>query len=123
MLLSHSNEGVAQALFIDKRETPHSLSIVIDERICSDTVLRVTQIAPMIYVVCDIHVLNGKSVFETMSFSQRKSLVQELLDAFHTPDLVSLVLPENAPHGTLVRGYETYDDSPGTAGVFLPALE
>lgn len=123
MLLSHSKEGVAEALFVDKREAVHSLSIVLDERICSDTVLRVTQVAPMVYIVCDIHTLNGKNVFDGHTFSQRKSLLSDLLDAFHAPDLVALVLPEDAPHGTLLRGHETYDDNPGTTGVFLPAVE
>jgi hypothetical protein len=42
---------------------------------------------------------------------------------FHHPDLTALILPEDAPAGAVLRGYEYYDDQPGTLGAFLPAEE
>jgi hypothetical protein len=95
----------------------------LDERMFSDTVLRVIRVSPTVLIVCDIRYLNGVNLFETMSFLDRKARLAALLDAFHHPDLTALVLPEDAPHGTLIRGHESYDDAPGTLGVFLPAME
>lgn len=123
LLLTHSKEGKAEALFVDKNEKVHEISIVLDERMCSDTVLRVIQVSPKVFVACDIRFLNGKNLFETLSFKDRKEKLTALLDAFHQPDLTALVIPEDAPHGTLLRGYESYDDKPGSMGVFLPAME
>ena len=123
ILLSHRSDGVAEALFVDTHEKLHPLSIVLDERMFSDTVLRVIQISPSVFVACDIRYLNGVNLFETLSFAARKERLRGLLEAFHAPDLTALVMPEDVPHGTLLRGYETYDDMPGSLGVFLPAME
>ncbi len=108
---------------MDAQERQTRLSIVIDERLCSDTVLRAIQLSQSVYVVADIRYLNGVNLFETLSFAERKAKLAELLEAFHVPDLTALVLPDDVPPGTPVRGVETYDDKPGTVGVFLPALE
>ena len=123
MLLSHNSQGRAEALFVDTHETVVPIPIVLDERLFSDTVLRVVRVSPSVFVACDIRYLNGVNLFETLSFADRKARLAELLEEFHHPDLTALVLPEDAPHGTLLRGYESYDDQPGTLGVFLPATE
>lgn len=123
LLLSHSSQGRAEALFVDSHDKVEPISIVLDERLFSDTVLRVVRVSPTVFVACDIRYLNGKNLFDTLSFANRKARLAELLEAFHHPDLTALVLPEDAPHGTLLRGYESYDDQPGTLGVFLPAME
>lgn len=123
LLLTHSKEGRAEALFVDKNEKVHEIPIVLDERMFSDTVLRVIKIQPSVFVACDIRFLNGKNLFDTLCFKDRKEKLAALLEAFHHPDLTALVMPEDAPHGTLLRGYESYDDKPGTLGVFLPAME
>jgi hypothetical protein len=123
LLLTHSKDGKAEALFVDKNEKAHEISIVLDERLFSDTVLRVIQVSPRVFVACDIRFLNGKNLFETLSFRDRKEKLSALLEEFHQPDLVALVMPEDAPHGTLLRGHESYDDKPGSMGVFLPAME
>lgn len=111
------------ALFEDSRGTTEALSIVLDERIFSDTVLRAIRISPTVFVVCDIWALNGTVLHEQKTFLERRTLLESLLDEFHSPDLTALVLPEHMPRTTLLRGYEYYDDSPGTIGIFLPAVE
>ena len=123
ILLSHSSQGRAEALFVDTHETVVPIPLVLDERLFSDTVLRVVRISPTVFVVCDIRYLNGVNLFETKPFAERKSILTELLAEFHAPDLTALVLPDDAPHGALRRGVESYDDRPGTLGVFLPAME
>jgi len=95
----------------------------MDERMFSDTVIRVVKLSKDIYIACDIRYLNGKNLFETLSFADRKSKLIELLDVFHHPDLATLFTIDHVPNGTLLRGYESYDDQPGTLGVFLPADE
>lgn len=123
LLLTHNEDGVPQALFVDQHEKWREIPIVMDERMFSDTVIRVIQVSPDVYIACDIRHLNGKNIFETLSFQDRKEKLASLLEAFHHPDLSALYMPEDAPYGTLLRGYESYDDKPGSMGVFLPAME
>jgi hypothetical protein len=123
MLLTHDEDGIAQAIFVDKNDKPHTVQIVLDERVFSDTVLRVVRLPKDVYVVYDVKTLNGVHVFETLNYEQRQEKLSALLDLFHHPDLAALILPEDVPAGTLLRGYEHYDDKPGTLGAFLPAVE
>ena len=95
----------------------------MDERICCDTIFRVVRVAPKIYIVYDLFVLNGTKVHETLTFAQRQEKIAELLELFHFPDLVALVTIADAPVGTHIRGYEQYDNVPGTIGVYLPVVE
>lgn len=94
--------------------------MIMDERLCSDTIFRVVQIAKDQYVVCDIEYLNGVNVFDTWNYQTRSDKIQELLELFHHTDLSALFTVSDAPHGTIVRGHEYYDDAPGSMGVFLP---
>lgn len=87
----------------------------------SDTILRVVKIGKEEYVVYDVDYWNGKSVFEIWNYQTRMQKVNEMLELFHSPVLTALIPVEDAPIGTLVRGYECYDDNPGSMGVFLPA--
>lgn len=123
ILLTHNSQGHPEALFVDQNEKTTPLSLVMDERLFSDTVLRVTRLAADMYVVCDIRWLNGKNLFETLNYAERHNKIVELLDAFHFPDLTALILAEDVPENTPIRGWETYDDLPGSMGVFLPATE
>ena len=123
LLLTHNEKGQPEALFVDSGERVTSLPLVMDERMFSDTAFRVTRLKPDMYVVNDIRWLNGKLVFETWNYSERQAKIRELLEAFHFPDLTALVLPEDVGPTIPVRGWETYDDAPGSMGVFLPASE
>ncbi len=121
VLLTHNEESKPIALFVDKRETPVVLPIVLDERLCSDTVIRVVQLKPSVFLACDIRVLNGICVYEKLSYAARHALLEDLLNAFHHTDLTALLI--DAPTDCILHGWEHYDDEPGTIGVFLPAKE
>ena len=122
--LTHTQEGNAFAYFTDSRgERPEKLSLVMDERLCCDTILRVVRLAPKMYLVYDLFVLNGTRVHDTLTFAQRQSKIAELLELFHHPDLVALATVADAPVGTHVRGVEQYDGIPGSIGVYLPSVE
>jgi hypothetical protein len=123
LLLTHSETGQPEALFVDSNEKATPVLLVMDERLFSDTVLRVNRLASDMFVVSDIRWLNGKNVFETLGYPERQTKIRELLDAFHFPDLTALVAPEDVPETIPIRGWETYDDAPGSMGVFLPASE
>jgi hypothetical protein len=123
LLLSHDTDMKPTALFVDMRETVSSVPLVLDERLFSDSVFRVTRLRSDMFVVSDIRILNGKNVFETLAYTQRQALLNELLDTFHYPDLTALVSLPHVPDGYPIRGYEHYDEQPGTVGVFLPAVE
>ena len=95
LLLSHNEHGDPIAMFADKQDRVEILYLVMDERLFSDTILRVVKLGPWRYVVYDLPVLNG------------------------TP-----ILPEDVPTwDTPVRGYEHYDEAPGSVGVFCPVKE
>jgi hypothetical protein len=121
LLLTHSETGNPIAMFVDKHDKITPLPILLDERMFSDTVLRVIQMKPGVYMVCDIRYLNGTNVYEKRNYTDRRALVESLLDGFHTTELTALVTV--APHDALLHGFECYDDEPGTLGVFLPARE
>jgi hypothetical protein len=89
----------------------------------SDTVIRVTQLSASVFLACDVRWLNGKNLFETLSYSERRAKLDELLEEFHSPDLCALVTYDEVPQLTSIRGWESYDDTPGSLGVFLPAEE
>ena len=97
--------------------------IILDERLCSDTVLRVVRLSKKVFVVSDIWVLGGRPTHSLLPFSKRSELLAEMLDLFHSPELTALIHPRDLPVGTLLRGTEYYDDQPGTLGTFLPAVE
>lgn len=122
--LTHDSNGNAHAYFTDsKGERPEALALVMDERVCCDTIFRVVRLAPKSYIVYDVLVLNGTRIHETMTFVQRQEKIAELLELFHFPDLVALITIADAPVGTHIRGYEQYDGNPGTIGVYIPKLE
>ena len=123
MLLTHNEKGQPEALFVDSAERTTPLPLVMDERMFSDTVLRVTRLKPDMFVVNDIRWLNGKLLFETLNYTERQAKIRELLEAFHFPDLTALVMAEDVSEDIPIRGWETYDDKPGSMGVFLPASE
>lgn len=120
-MLTHDDKSQAKAYFLQLK--PIEIPIVLDERLFSDTVLRVIQLKPSLFLVYDIPIYNGTNIGETKSYPERKKLLCELLDVFHSPDMSALVFPEDAPYGSILRGYEWYDELPGTTGVFLPAHE
>lgn len=121
ILLTHDEHSKPVALFVDKHDKPVSLPIILDERMFSDTVLRVIQIKPRVFIACDIRYLNGVCVYEKLNFVARRTLLEDLLDAFHRTELTALLT--EAPVDSILHGWEHYDDEPGTLGVFLPAKE
>lgn len=122
ILLSHEdNQPVAW--FVDHRDTPVALSIVLDERLFSDTVIRVIQLKPSVFLACDIRYLNGINVYEKMPYESRRTLLESLLYECHHPDLTALLTYTEMSDDASIRGWEYYDTEPGTMGVFLPANE
>jgi hypothetical protein len=124
LLLTHNEHGDPVALFVDKQERIEVVYLVMDERLFSDTALRVVRLGPWQYVAYDLAVFNGQSYHATRSYADRQLKLREVLDAFHFPDLIALCLPDEiADWDTPVRGYEHYDEAPGTLGVFCPVKE
>lgn len=123
ILLTHSEDGNPIALFVDTHDRIRSLPIILDERLFSDTVIRVIQLKPDVFLACDIRYLNGKFLYDTLSYQERSKKLEELLDAFHRTDLTALLPYDEVPVDTLVHGWEYYDENPGSMGVFLPARE
>ena len=122
ILLTHE-DNQAVAWFVDQRDTPVPIPIVLDERLFSDTVIRVIQLKPSVFLACDIRYLNGLNVYEKLSYESRRVLLESLLQECHHPDLTALLTYSEMSDDASVRGYEQYDNEPGTMGVFLPVKE
>lgn len=108
---------------MDRQDRVTPLPIVIDERMCSDTILCANRISANVYAISDIQVLNGKNVFMSNFFEDRQQTVADLLEAFHKPDLTALITVDDVPETTPLRGHEWYDGLPGTYGIFVPVEE
>lgn len=122
ILLTHEDNR-AVAWFVDQRDTPIPLPIVLDERLFSDTVIRVIQLKPNVFLACDIRYLNGLNVYEKLSYESRRTLLESLLQECHHPDLTALLTYSEMSEDASIRGYEHYNNEPGTMGVFLPVKE
>jgi hypothetical protein len=125
VVLTHDNQGSAQALFFDAKgvRVPEPIQVIMDHRACSDTIFRAIRLSADIIVLSDIWTWNATIVHSKYPYSKRAQLIADILDMFHSPDLVAFVHPNDLPVGTLIRGQEWYDEQPGTLGVFLPAVE
>ena len=124
LLLSHNEHGDPIAMFADKQDHVDIVYLVMDERAFSDTIFRVVKLGPWRYVVYDMPLFNGTPLLETHSYRQRQEKLAEVLDLFHFPDLIALETPDQVPTwDTPVRGFEHYDEIPGSVGVFCPVKE
>ncbi len=123
LLLTHNEDNQPIAIFVDAKERQTILPIVLDERLFSDSVFRVVQLEPSVFLVCDIRYLNGRCVYERLPYTDRRVLLETLVDEFHQTDLTGLLSYKTVPVTALVRGWEQYDERPGTMGVFIPADE
>lgn len=111
-------------IFADGKDAITVLHCVLDERLFSDTVFRAVRLTPLRYIVYDIRYLNGIDVHSIHAYSERQQRIRDLLDEFHSPDLIALETPDQIPEWEFpIRGHEWYDDVPGSVGVFLPAKE
>lgn len=122
MLLTHNEDGNPIALFVNGADKAESIQLVMDERMFSDTVIRVVQLSTKVFLACDIRVLNGSFIYEKMNYAERRQKLEHLLDAFHYPSMTALISYDEVPEDTPIRGWETYDDMPGTMGVFLSSV-
>ena len=123
LLLTHNEANQPIAIFVDMKDRQTILPMVLDERLFSDTVLRVVQLEPSVFLVCDIRYLNGRCVYERLSYTDRRALVETLVHEFHGTDRTALISYDAVPATAIVRGWEQYDEHPGTMGVFIPADE
>ena len=115
--MGHDDEGVSRVMWTDGK-SEERLPIVMDERLCFDTIFRCVRLGPKQIVVYDVWTVNGECVHNKVSFRKRQDILVSLLAEFHQPDLTALVSIGDAPANALIRGYESYDDMPGTMGVF-----
>jgi hypothetical protein len=119
LLLTQRPSSEFVALSIDEKGGhEEEIPIVMDERVCCDTIFRTTRLSKGVFVVNDVWVMNGTAVHLLANWTQRQEWIAECLRLFHQPDLTALFTLADAPVGTLVRGYEYYDDMPGSIGVF-----
>ena len=124
LYLTHSEDGDPLMIFADNKESITVLHCILDERLFSDTVFRVVRLNPHRYIVYDLRYLNGVDFHSSHTYAERSQRIRDILEEFHHPDLVALETPDQIPSWEFpIRGYECYDDHPGSMGVFLPVNE
>jgi hypothetical protein len=104
--------------------TPHEcrrMTCIIDERICSDTLIRVERIDEYKFVISDIWLYNSNCVYACSTFKQRYNWLQSLLKEIHHPveGTVHLIHKSDLPHNTPLRGEEVYTNTIGSAGIYV----
>ena len=95
------------------------LPIIMDERVCSDTILRVVKLSKDVFLAYDIFVLNGTDYHGRKTYQERKDMLSQILELFHNTSLTALIHVDDAPVGCVIRGHEYYDTIPGSIGIFL----
>ena len=109
-------------LWTERGIAVESIDVGMDDRVCGDTIFRAIRISPRVFVISDIWVFNGENIHHGKTFADRQAIIAQILDYFHEPDLTAFVHMDDVPVGTLVRGYEVYDDLPGSIGAFVDKL-
>lgn len=104
--------------WIPREGVAEPIQVVIDERMCCSTLLRVERLSKTKFAVADMLYLNGKHVWHTHSFADRSRWISQLLAEFHTKELCELVHKDELTD-IVVRGWEYYSDSPGV-GSYIP---
>ena len=105
--------------WIPREGQPETLSMVIDERMCCGTLLRVERLSPTRFVAADMLYLNNRHVWSSHSFAQRSRWLFDLLEEFHTGELAQLVHKDDLEE-VPIKGWESYTDAPGLMGCYEP---
>lgn len=105
--------------WISRDGPAETISMVVDERMCCGTLLRVERLSPTRFVAADLLYLNGRYVWASHSFEQRSRWLRDLLEEFHTGELAQLVHKEDLEE-VPVKGWEYYTACLGVAGFYEP---
>lgn len=98
------------------------LPLIVDERICGDTFLKVEKIGNLQFVVSDIWMYNSNCVFACSTFKQRYDWLKSLLTKFvdHVPGTVKLIHKSDLPDTISIKGYEEHpEENIGKSGFFV----
>ena len=98
------------------------LTVLADERICGDTVLRVEKLSELEYVVADIWMYNSNCVFVCSTFEQRYNWLKTFLNEFTSyidGQTIELIHKSDLEKGYYLKGYEEYPNEPGKYGYFI----
>lgn len=82
MLTIEKNRSVC--VFITNKIIKY-LSVVLDERLFSDTIFKVEQTSSNTYNILDVWLYNSSCIYAGTSFSQRSMWIDSILETFHTP--------------------------------------
>jgi hypothetical protein len=118
IVLSHENMKPT-CTWVTNKEC-YSISAVLDERLFGDTIFRAEQIDATTYILSDIWLYNSNCIFACSTFQQRYDWLEVILTQFHkTIPGLSIFLHKRWISADMpIRGYEVYDDIPGSRGWF-----
>ena len=111
---------VPVCLWITGNES-EKLPLVVDERLCGDTFLKVERLDSQTFLVSDIWMYNSNCVFACSTFKQRYEWLKDLLSTFtRTIEGVTIRLLHKSEFEGDVKGYEEHPiDIPGKPGYYV----
>jgi hypothetical protein len=100
------------------------LTIALDERLFGDTILRAERITGHEdkYVISDIFMYASTNVFRITNFEQRETFIKKILNKFYKP-IKGLTEFYTKKDSFPIKGYEYYDNKPGSFGIFNESNE
>lgn len=124
IVLTYDN-SIPVCLWISTQEC-RKIPLIVDERLCGDTFIRVEKIGNLQFVVSDIWMYNSNCVFACSTFRQRYEWLKDLISTFtsHVPGTVKLIHKSDLQPTVKIRGYEEYsEDKIGSLGYFSEAKD
>jgi hypothetical protein len=96
------------------------LTVLADERICGDTILRAEKINDKEYIISDIWLYNSNCIYACSTFQQRYIWLEKFLKTFfqETNSFAKFIHKSQAEKYP-IRGYEEHPEEVGKNGYFV----
>lgn len=99
-------------------------TLIVDERVCGDTFIRVERLDATSFVVADIWMYNSNCIFACSTFKQRYDWIAEWIprfinhDSYNDSSIKLIHKSKINPKNMKIKGYEVYCDEIATTGYF-----
>lgn len=124
ILLTYEN-CIPICLWVTQKDTK-KLKICLDERLFSDTILKVEKVSYNKYVISDIFMYSSTNIFILTNYEERYKWLTRLINTFykHIETFDELYLKSDLECNEFpIKGYEYYDSKKGSYGYYSDKKE